>query len=177
MKKNSPNYASPTKWKLALGLGISLPLILGGALRYFYPPIPDDVLRRARLEGRNPREMLELRTMLAQTEETRAPSDSEWRRVLELYQHPNDHDKLDAMAVMQEVGDRKRQDEILYIARANLQNPNEFLQSKALRLLWMSHAPEWKEEMTKRKGSPNETIRTAAETYLKRGEFLRKKKT
>ena len=41
----------------------------------------------------------------------------------------------------------------------------------------MSHAPEWKEEMTKRKGSPNETIRTAAETYLKRGEFLRKKKT
>ena len=164
------------KWLAGLVLGIASTLAIAMIYHATHPPISSAQVRLAKLEGRDAYEMDELQKMATQAEKSRTLSDQDWDRVMHFYHRQNDHDKMDAMSVLQMIDAPGRRDSLLAIARENLESPNEFIQAKALRQLWICHAPEWQEEMTKRKTSDNETIRTAAETCLRKGEFSRKNK-
>ena len=128
----------------------------------------------AELQGRQPKELYdfeELRTKLNSGDRISA---NDWERISLASHSANEHAKLDAMDVMQEVRNTERRDEILAVARVNLDSSNEFIQAKALRLLWKSHSPDWKAVLSQKATSPNETIRSVATTCLNRGEFVRK---
>ncbi len=162
-----------SSWKLGLVVGFSAPLLFSWAMRLLFPPFPKSTLAVARASGRDPYIYHEINLLCKKAEEEHYLSETEWKRVLKLFARPHGRDKADAMRIMAMLSESSRQEEIVKIARENLNHPDNHIQFQALHLLWVCHAPGWHEEAQKRIGSKEQNVREMARSALHKGEYVR----
>ncbi len=155
-------------------LGFSAPFLGLGIFRLLRPPLPVTTVAVAQMAGRDPFIYHEMDLLLKKAEDERHLSDVEWKRVLELFARPNSGEKADAMRIMSMISESEHKKEIITIAKENLKNADNHVEFQSLRLLWLCHAPEWREEANKRIDSKEENIREIAQSVLRKGEYVRK---
>jgi hypothetical protein len=97
-------------------------------------------------------------------------SESDWQKVVTVFQDPNVKIHQEAIGVMMSMSHSPRRNQILALVKPQLNSPDLGVEVNALTLLWKFNDPSWRSEALKRQNRPEERMRLCVEDILSKGD-------
>lgn len=165
-------------WKLPFALGIVAMLGIWGGWRILNPPLSAEDIVHLRV-GYDLHAIRELVQLQNKVENTHNLSPEEWRRLKTIFtdRSINSKTRRYALATMMGLGKTTYRNEILSLAKPELQNPDWVWQNGALILLRHFDDPAWRSEAAKRLNHSDENIRSNAAVQVTLGNAPKRKRS
>jgi hypothetical protein len=120
--------------------------------------------------GYDPREYNMIFGLLGKADHQGNLSESDWQKVVTVFQDPNVKIHQEAIGVMMSMSHSPRRNQILALVKPQLNSPDLGVEVNALTLLWKFNDPSWRSEALKRQNRPEERMRLCVEDILSKGD-------
>lgn len=168
MLSSIPSGKKNFGWLVALLLGIVTPYGVYSVYRIVNQPIDPKIVTAAKDVNVEPNLLVDLKHISNEIRKTEKVTEAQWNRIRELYQRPEPGLRSFVLQVLMFFPTTAYTNEVIQMARENIDHSNSMAQLYSLFLLWKNRVPDLLEIAKKKKNSDYGELRKLAEDIIKK---------